>query len=373
MIEQEKYMRRIAEINYNRFFSQGYATAGNNGPHGHLDTPVRNTCHYLIIYSYLYKQTKKEKYILICEKFANYLIEIQKSSKSGAMHCMISDKFDHLNGLIGQGWTIEALIYYYDICKKPLLLEIAKKIFYAQKYDWKLHLWHRIELDGRDIDIDPTYNHHVWFAALSYRLADLCNDSEIDKIIRDFLTLGAKRDFRVHSDGVLWHHVRVNRPIMKSVRRKLQIKKLLTPLRFLNPKKLDPKYMEYAYHIFDFYGFCILKEKYTDLPLFKSHMYKQAEERARDVMYLIKHNGVDEHKKKGRLFNPYGFSYNSFIFEYPYVSKICGWNNVEIQDKLYEIQKNLMWDDTTCMYTNNQPDIETWNARTYEIIRFLEK
>lgn len=372
MIAQEKYMRIIAEKNYERFYLQGYATAGHNGPHGHLDTPVRNTGHYLVIYSYLYKKTQQEKYLLICKKFADYLIKVQKSSKSGAMHCMIGDNFDHLNGLIGQGWTIEALIYYYDICKNPLLLETAKKIFYSQKYDWELHLWHRIELDGRDIDIDPTYNHHVWFAACSYRLAELCHDSEIDKIIRDFLTLGAKRDFRVYSDGVLCHHVKVNRPIMKSVHRKLQIKKLLTPLRFLNPKKLAPKYMEYAYHIFDFYGFCILKERYKDLPIYQSENYIKAEQCAKNIMYLIKHNGVHEYRKHNTPFNPYGFSYNSFAFEYPYVSKACGWDNEKILSDVYEIQKELMWDDNTNLFSINQPDMETWNARTYEIIRYLE-
>ena len=371
MIEQEKYMRSVADLNYDMFFSQGYATAGHNGPHGHEDTPVRNTGHYLVIYSYLYKQTGDLKYLAICKKFADYIIKVQQSSKSGAMHCMVSDKFDHLNGLIGQGWTIEALLAYYDVCKDSCLLETAKKIFYSQRYDWDLHLWHRIELDGTDIDIDPTYNHHVWFAACSYCLAELCNDLEIDRMIRDFLTKGAERDFCVHKDGVLCHHVRANRPVMKASHRKTLIKKILTPVRFLNPKKLDPKFMEYAYHIFDFYGFCILKNKYGNLPLFNSADYKKAEARAKDVMYLIKHNGVGAYKKRGNPFNPYGFSYNAFAFEYPYVAKVCGWNNQKVAEEVLAIQKELLLDEQTGLYTKNQPDIETWNAKTYEIIRSL--
>lgn len=369
MTLQEEYMRYVADMNYDKFFSQGYATAGHNGPHGHEDTPVRNTGHYLIIYSYLYRATKNYKYLAICKKFADYLTRVQQSSKSGAMHCMVSNKFDHLNGLIGQGWTIEALLYYYDVCKEAEILDTAKKIFYSQKYDWDLHLWHRIELDGTDIDIDPTYNHHVWFAACSYRLAELCKDHEIDRMIRDFLTLGAKRDFRVHSDGVLYHHVMVNRPIMKAARYKTLIKKILTPIRFLNPKKLDPKFMEYAYHIFDFYGFCMLKNRYGDLPLFTSKEYMMAQACAKNVMYLIKHNGIEEYRKSGKPFNPYGFSYNSFAFEYPFVAKVCGFSDAETEKKILAIQNELMWDESTNLYTKNQPDIETWNARTYEIIR----
>ena len=74
----------------------------------------------------------------------------------------------------------------FGIKKDNNVLETARCIFYSQVYDWELHLWHRIELNGEDIDIDPTYNHHVWFAACSYKLADLCNDPEIKRIIIDF-------------------------------------------------------------------------------------------------------------------------------------------------------------------------------------------
>ena len=70
MIQQEIYMKRIADMNYEQFLHQGYATAGHNGPHGHIDTPVRNTSHYLIIYSYLFKITKENKYMEICKVFA---------------------------------------------------------------------------------------------------------------------------------------------------------------------------------------------------------------------------------------------------------------------------------------------------------------
>ena len=369
-MKQAEYMKYVADINYATFLTQGYATAGHNGPHGHPDTPVRNTGHYLIIYSYLYKKTKEERYLDICKKFAQYLLDMQDRTKSGAIQCMLSDKFDHLNGLIGQGWTIEALLYYYDISRDQRCLDCAKSIFYSQKYDWNLHLWHRIELDGSDIDIDPTYNHHVWFAACSYKLANLCHDDNIDKIIVDFLTKGAERDFKIHNaDGILCHHVRADRPIMKNIRRKAQIKKILSPISFLNPKKFDSKFMEYAYHIFDLYGFCILKEKYGHLPLYSSKAYKRAVDCAFNIDYInkkLKCNQINF------IYNAYGYSYNSLAFEYPYVAKSCGFVMQGIEDKLYEVQKKLMWREDEKMFSRNQPDIDTWNARTYEIIRYLE-
>lgn len=129
MIQQEKYMRMVADLNYEKFYEQGFATAGHNGPHGHVDTPVRNTSHYLIIYTYLYKKSCSEKYLRICRKFADYLCKCQSLSKSGAIKCMESDFFDHLNGLIGQGWVIEALIYYYEVSHDERCIEAAKESF----------------------------------------------------------------------------------------------------------------------------------------------------------------------------------------------------------------------------------------------------
>ena len=371
-MNQKEYLIKIADRYYSSFFAQGHATAGHNGPHGHLDTPVRNTGHYLIIYSFLYKHTHDEKYLQICKKFADYLIVEQQKSKSGAIQCMVSDKFDHLNGLIGQGWTIEALLYYYSISKDDRCLQTAHSIYRSQYYDEKLHLWHRIELDGSDIGIDPTYNHHVWFAACSYPLAALCQDKGIDNQIRDFLTEGAKRDFRIHHDGLLKHHVNVYNRQMRKTHAKNFIKTCLAPFSFLNQQKLNPKYMEYAYHIFDMYGFCILKEHYGELPIFSSPQFFKAVSCAQNIHYLNKKNGVYGAMERGRAFNPYGYSYNAFAFEYPYVAKRCGFYDEKVQNSIWNVQKRLMFDVNTGMFTRNQPDIETWNARTYEIIRFLE-
>lgn len=365
------YMKQIADDNYDLFYNQSYATAGHNGPHGHEDTPARNTSHYLIIYCYLYKKTHDEKYLKISRKFADYLMALQKKSKSGAVHCMLSDKFDHLNGLIGQGWVIEALLYYYEFSNDERCLQTAKSIFFSQSYNWKEHLWHRIELDGRDIGIDPTYNHHVWFAACAYKLNNYCNDNTVHKIITDFLTHGAERDFKIYDDGLLCHHVAINSPILYKTKCKRIIKQFFSPIKFLNPQKFDYKFIEYAYHIFSLYGFCILKEKYGYMPLFSSSKYIKAVDYAKDICNILKNNGIYDALNKNRKFNPYSFSYNSFAFEYPYVAKQCEFKDVDL-NYLCEVQNRLMYDEQTKMFTRNQPDIDTWNARIYELIRYYE-
>ena len=72
-------------------------------------------------------------------------------------------------------------------------------------------------------------------------------------------------------------------------------------------------------------------------------------------------------------FNVYSYSYNSPAFEYPYFSLSHNNFDENICDDIYRIQETLMKDNNTNEFSRNNPDIETWNARTYEIIRYLEK
>ena len=82
---------------------------------------------------------------------------------------------------------------------------------------------------------------------------------------------------------------------------------------------------------------------------------------------------MDEYINKGKKFNVFGYSYNCPTFEWPYISLINGFNNKSVIDSIFDTLKAIMWDDNTKQFSNNQPDIETWNARTYEIVRYLDK
>lgn len=366
MINQEKYLYYIADRNFYEYYNQGYATPGNNGPHGHLDTPVRNTSHYLVIYGYLYKKTLNEKYLEICKKFADFLCTEQSKSISGAIQCMIHNDFDYLNGLIGQAWAVEGLLYFYDIIQDVKYLDAAYNIYCSQIYDYKLHLWHRIELDGTDLGVDYTYNHNVWFAACGFKLAELKGDSEINSQIIDFLTHGTKRDFRTYKNGLLKHTIGLRNMSNKENIKKI-IKILCTPVRKLYPRKLDLHYIEYAYHIFDMYAFEILKEKYGYLDLFSTSKFKKAEELACNLDW---YNRKNIQKKS---FNVFSYSYNSPAFEIPYVCLASKKLETEVIDTAFEISKKLMYCDESKMFTKDNYDVELFNARCYEIVRYLER
>ncbi|SDB26609.1 hypothetical protein SAMN02910317_01317 [Ruminococcaceae bacterium FB2012] len=369
MIGQEKYIFKLGELNYERFKKLGHAIPGHNGPHGHLDTPVRNTAHYLVIYTYLYKKTEKKEYLDLCKSFADYLCTEQAKSRSGAIECMITDKFDHLNGVIGQAWVIEALLYYYALSKDDHCLECAKSIFLSQKYNYDKHAFERVELDGRNIGVDVTYNHQVWFLACSSPLEEYYPRLEMGKIVKDFLSAGTDRDFRVYRNGELYHAIAIESP---RITKKTIVKALATPISNLCPQKLDLHYINRGYHIFDMYGFCILKERYGDLPFFSSPIYKKAVDHAKDIETFNRRNKVYKHIKNGVDFNIYGYGYNSPAFELPYVSLVEGFYSEELCKKTFQIQKRLMFDKQTGIMCRNNADVETWNAKTYEIVRFLD-
>ena len=130
--------------------------------------------------------------------------------------------------------------------------------------------------------------------------------------------------------------------------------------------------MEHAYHVFDLYGFTILKERYPNLPLFSSSKYQKAVIYAKDVETFTRNCGAYDAIEQGDMFNVYSYSYNCPAFEYPYVAEQCGFDSAEMYEQQFELLVKLMYNKQTKMFTRNNPDIETWNARTYEIIRYLD-
>lgn len=369
MLGQEQYLNTLGQVYIDEFLKLGHAIPGHNGPHGHLDTPVRNTAHYLIIYLYLYKTTGKPEYLEVCKTFAEYLCTEQRKSISGAIECMITDKFDHLNGVIGQAWVIEALLYYYDFSHDTKCLECARDIFKSQKYNYEKHAFERVELDGRNIGVDVTYNHQVWFLGCSLPLDKYYPELGIKKISDDFLTNGTARDFRMYRNGDLYHAIAIENP---TITKKTIIKALATPVRSLCPQKLDIHYINRGYHIYDVYGFCIIKEHFGDHPFFSSEGYKKAVQHAKDIETFNKRNNAYKYLKKETEFNIYGYGYNSPAFELPYVALVEGFYDKSIAEKTYDIQKKLMLDEQTGLMCRNNADVETWNAKTYEIVRALD-
>lgn len=373
MNHQLDYMTNVMNAELEWIFQLGHARAGTNGPHGHRDTPARNSAHYLVISSFLSEATGDSKYRRAANVLIDYLCRLCDTSESGAVQCMDGVGFDRINGLIGQAWVIEGLAYAGKRLGCERALDYAMRVALVQKYDFDLHLWTRIDVNRSGLGIDPTYNHHVWFAAATSDLLKVRMNAELHQAIADFLEVGTRRDFRVYGDGLLKHSVSVAASQSLERRTKRLAKVVLQPVRGLNRKKLDYRYMEQGYHLFDMYGFSILEEAFPDIDFFHTSEYTAAFSRAMDVDQANCEMGVFSFLDgRSSEINVYGFPYNNPAFEFPFVATAHGLDcNAQIE-WLIALQDRLMLEGSSGMRSVRNPDVLTWNARSYELVRYFD-
>ena len=184
----EELLRTAADALFDEFAGRGYAIPGNNGPYHCQETPVRNTGHWLVLYAYLWKTTREEKYKDLCLTFGDYLVHEERKSRSGAVQCVEDPRaLDPINGLIGQAWTIEALLYAYGLFHREEYLTSAVRIFKSQTYDGETGFWKRTDMNGTVIDYDYTINHQVWFCLAGLLILKYREDGDIARQTERFL------------------------------------------------------------------------------------------------------------------------------------------------------------------------------------------
>lgn len=382
MVDKSKYsifLKEIADTYLDSFETQGYANPGNNGPYGHIDTPARNTAHWCITLGYLWKEFGDSRYYTISRMFAEYLIELHKTSVSGAVKCMDESSYNHLNGLIGQAWIIEALVYFFGVSKEKKYLNCAEEIFRVPLYSRSQHMWEMIELDGRNIGLDYTFNHQLWFAAAGSMILQYKNASDIHEMIISYLD-GCLIHLQVHKDGLIKHYGDLSSPFNHDSELKKRIKRiakqtLFRGKRFENPNRYDADGYERGYHLFNLYAFSILRKDFASHPIYSSKKLQAAIDYGK---LMDVHN---DYFNVGRVLsgypkavmNKYAYAYNSPAFEYPYIYQVFGDENFEnMCDKLYEIQLAATYDEKSKRLRFNNYDSETLTARVYELVRFLE-
>ncbi len=366
----------IAEAHYLEHINLGYAPEGNNGPYQYDDTPVRNTCHWLIIYSYIYKKSGKYKDVIY--KFCEYLINKTKQSKTGAIECMVGPHFDHLNGLIGQAWAIEAMVYAAEVLNEDKIYEAARKIFCAQKFDERESIWTRIEVNGEALGYDIVVNHQVWFAIAGCVLDEYKPDPEIMREVSQFLDRIAEKHFRTYGNGLIRHCLdlktaTVQRPLSWKIKR--LIKRCLIPLHDKDPNRYDPLAQEKGYHLFELYGYAILNKYFPDHQLYKMKCFSQASKYGLRIEKLNKKlhiNNLNSEADSSKI-NKYAYGYNSPAFEFPLIAAVFG-NKDDLKKipMLVQMQMEHFYNSSTHLFDRNNYDGQTLTARAYELVRYLD-
>jgi len=375
MLEIEKIILDVSNEKLEELNNNNFLKAGKNGPYNIQETFVRNHSHWISIFKYLYLKTNKKKYLNAIIKLADSICYNADSGENGAIRYFDNNnKMDTLNGLIGQAWIIEGLIQAFIITKKDIYYDKAIKIFLSQKYDYDLHLWKRIDIDGNDIGYDKVFNHQLWFAASGFMIINVKHNRKIFKEINDFM-LCVDKNFNIYDDGLFKHYCNGFNKDKKGI--KFQIKKVLSFLSFIDPR-FDSRYFEKAYHLYNLYGFALIKELNSNYDIFSSNKLKLSIEYGNNISKLNNDFNIKYFIKNKKSFfikyNKYAYSYNSPAFLYPYINLIFNdKKNSELLNKLIKLQIDFSYDKECLKFSRNTCDTEVLTARLYELTRYLER
>lgn len=356
----------------------GSVRPGHNGPYNDPETPVRNTGHWLITFSRAFEWTGEEKYRDAARRCAQYLCSKTARPHGFSFHHRKGRK-DHCNGLIGQAWTFEALAEAGQLLNDSKYARLAEEVFFQHPFDEETGLWNRLEIDGRILPLDGTFNHQLWFAVCSAMINANRRDEILQRVKRfmDCLDMNVT----ILSNGLLYHPIehlfeeKLARQFLFKKRAETQVNNLLRALKhFQFPKILESEkvirkrfrenhlYKSIGYHAFNIYAYALLKRQMPDHPFWSSDSFLKLIGYMETDEYL---DGIDNNK--------FGYPYNPPGFEVPF----CLFIFKDLK-RTELIEQTRYWvgeqfrrciNPQTGKIERNTEDPETNTARLYELTR----
>jgi hypothetical protein len=359
-----------------------YLCSGHNGPYHDPETPVRNFGHWLITFARCYEWTGERRFGDKVSELAEYLCSEEARPYGFSFYHRSKPDKDRCNGLIGQAWTFEALAEASAILKNDSFGKLAEEVFFQHPFDYRLGLWKCLEIDGKVVDFDATFNHQLWFAACSSLVQGQRRQQVMGRVSR-FLDL-LKSNMTLIDGGCVYH------PIERLFESHLEKKEsagrrgkrgLIQWLGAVVREKWDEKgaHREKAkedmrarlvaksigYHAFNLYALALLKPSLPTHPFWKSGMLIDA------AAFMLGKKYVE-----GLKGNPFGYPYNPPGFEVPYALSLfgkmprdelierCSWWVRQQLKRCYNEEAQLMDGQTE--------DPMTHTARIYELTRLEE-
>tara|TARA_Y100000588_G_C14276656_1_gene934657 strand:+ start:2821 stop:3903 length:1083 start_codon:yes stop_codon:yes gene_type:complete len=331
-----------------------FLISGHNGPYFDEETLVRNASHWLIIFSCLYKRTGQSLYFELGERCIKAIKLDEYRPFRASFYCRKSRKKDLSNGLMGQAWVIEALLYADPIFPGHGLYEIAEELFLLHSYDEDRCIWHVSSVDGTILDFDRTFNHQLWFCAVGSLFG---NNSQILSMCDRFFENVAIKP-KLYKNGVIYHDsnifswsVEKNKGVRNAINYILDIIS-----DFKNKNKLYSKSV--GYHGFNIYAYTLMKKRYGKHEFFESDIYKK-------ILNVMHNEEFFEDLSKSH----YSYAYNPPGFEFSYAA-------IDSGDELLA-SKLLNHHFSICLGNGSfnsmlAKDFYTSEARLYELIRTLD-
>ena len=332
--------------------------SGHNGPYYDDETPVRNTSHWLITFAKAYRITGQQSFRTAAQKALDYLLSEEARPMGHTFWHRKNPEKDTCNGLIGQAWTIEALVAAAELLETREPIRVAEDVFLVHPFREEVGLWRRVAVDGQRLSLDYTLNHQIWFAAGGALLAPYVNSSVGQQVDRFMDRLHVH--FRTHGSGLIKHGIRTAHTWDPSNWRTILKRGLRRGIEVFFPSV--PKTKEVGYHPFNLYGLAILYKQYPDHSFWGSAAFQNA----------CKYLSSDEFKRE-IYESPYGFPYNPAGFEVAFAldtfTDVFLEGTIDKQESWVEDQLKKCYDYGSKFMESNTEDKKTHSARLYEAIR----
>lgn len=328
----------------------GAFPSGHNGPYHDEETSVRNTSHWLLVILKAYKITGNEKYFKAAGQAVEYLCGDEARPMDYTFWHRKNPEKDSCNGLIGQAWTIEALVEAYRQLEIDECIEIAEEVFLMHPYSVDRNIWQRVAADGRHLPFDKTFNHQLWFAMAGGLLFKETGNNKIRQQVMGFLDR-LKDYLLTYDDGLIYHPLKFKQTL------KDHLKNVIKWILFSSRKHRQKLYNKaIGYHSFNLYALAVLKTVFPDNTFWASKKMRK----------ILQYGGSDNYKK-AILDNKFGFPYNPPGIEMAYALQVFELDSKDIKYWLQTQIEQTM--DAEGLMTRNASDKQTCQARIYEATR----
>lgn len=325
---------------------------GNNGPYFDLETPLRNTAHWISLHSILFNVSEDKKFYERALRLRNFLVKQNLYAKKYGYVFRQKPGKDSSNGIIGPAWLAEGLGKAGLYLKDEVSLSLAKRIVSSFPFSKKDKAWNKVDPENGISNVDYTYNHESWFAAIKAEIVGPSND------VNEFLDHSNQFSFRVHPSGLISHLLYSNSLRGLKARTYFSLNQYRKPEFF--------KHREIGYQLFVLFSLARLKAIYPSHPLFVSQALKRA------IKFIDNTDFFD-----ALTHNKYAYSYNSPACEFALVGLTWSseFKNINVEEKVFEILKYARSEYSPWAPADRilkLPDSLTLFSRIYELAITLE-
>jgi len=326
----------------------GSMPAGNNGPYKDDETPVRNTAHWMITFLKAYHISTASNFETAARLCLSYLMSREARPMEAVFWHRKNPAKDFSNGLMGQAWTLEALVSAYGHFQEEDILRKAEEVFLKHPYDTHFKAWKTVNVDGSIYGFDMTFNHQLWFAAAGTMLSRYGNKTILSQV-QDF-NGAIDKNLECYPNGVIKHL-----PIDYLCGSRLA--KIKGRIRALKFKKDYLYHKAVGYHGFNLYALGLIYKQNPSLPIFTSDKFRSALQ----VIFSAEFKAELDQSPYAYPYNPPGIEIGFALETFGHQPKVQGWLQKQF-GTTHDFKKNLM-------SLGQKDDPHTYAARIYEATR----